>query len=171
MIKMLEKIEFRIRIINNYVIKIASLLSFLTITLMVGIVLISVFFRYVLNYALGWTEELSKFLMVWMTLMAAPIALYYGKHIGIQTLINVLRAKPKYNYAVILLGYISIFLLLGVIIKEGIEWAWIVRVHRASSVDLPIFWVYLSIPFGSMMMFTVSFEQFIVILRKLIENV
>nr|WP_272212822.1 TRAP transporter small permease subunit [Marinicella sp. W31]MDC2878744.1 TRAP transporter small permease subunit [Marinicella sp. W31] len=54
--------------------------------LMVIVILIQVFFRYVLNDALAWTEELARFLMLWMVSLMAPTAFRHGGFISIDTI-------------------------------------------------------------------------------------
>ena len=43
------------------------------------IVSASVFFRYVLNDSLSWSEELAKYAMLWLVFLGSPIALRLGK--------------------------------------------------------------------------------------------
>ena len=50
----------------------------LVVVLVAGITVIvcaGVFWRYVLNDALAWSEESAKFLMVWLVFTGSPIAL------------------------------------------------------------------------------------------------
>ncbi|MDA9735148.1 TRAP transporter small permease subunit, partial [SAR116 cluster bacterium] len=54
--------------------KIGRNLAWIAIFLMVIVILLQVFFRYVLNNALPWPDELARFLMLWMTGFIAPSA-------------------------------------------------------------------------------------------------
>ncbi|SUB01445.1 TRAP-type C4-dicarboxylate transport system, small permease component [Pannonibacter phragmitetus] len=58
--------------------------------LMVIIILIQVFFRYVLNDAPAWTEEAARFLMLWMTGLMVPTAFRRGGFVGIDMLVILL---------------------------------------------------------------------------------
>ncbi|PRX10722.1 UNVERIFIED_ORG: TRAP-type C4-dicarboxylate transport system permease small subunit [Martelella mediterranea] len=62
--------------------------------LMVVVILIQVFFRYVLNDALAWTEELARFLMLWMVSLMAPTAFRHGGFVSIDTIKRFLPKKP-----------------------------------------------------------------------------
>ena len=53
---------------------------------MVVVILVQVFFRYVLNDALAWTEELSRFMMLWMVGLMAPTAFRHGGFVSIDTI-------------------------------------------------------------------------------------
>ena len=46
---------------------------FILSVLMTGIVLLGVFFRYVIRAPLGWSEELSRYLMIWMSLLSVAL--------------------------------------------------------------------------------------------------
>lgn len=55
----------------------------------------SVFWRYALNDALSWSEEVAKYMMIWMVFTGAPIALRQGGHVAIEVLPNVLPQGPS----------------------------------------------------------------------------
>ncbi len=60
-------------------------LAFLGIT-MALIVALQVFCRYVLNHSLFWSEELARYLLVWLTFLGATAAYYRKIHPGIDIL-------------------------------------------------------------------------------------
>jgi len=55
---------------------------------MVAIVVLQVFMRYVLNAALSWPEELTRYFMIWSGLLAAVYAHNEGQHVGIGLLLD-----------------------------------------------------------------------------------
>ena len=59
-------------------------------------VLLGVFFRYVVGDALTWTEESSRYLMIWMGFLATALALREGGHVAMDLLLSRLpRALGK----------------------------------------------------------------------------
>ncbi len=54
------------------------LLGIMTLTVLVGVI-----FRYVFLSPLGWTEELSRYLMIWTASLAISVGIYRGEHIGL----------------------------------------------------------------------------------------
>ena len=58
---------------NRLVGWISSYLSILALALMVLIILLQVFCRYVLNNALPWPDEAARFLMLWFAGLMAPV--------------------------------------------------------------------------------------------------
>jgi len=46
-----------------------------------AIILLSVFFRYVLFYSIPWSEELTKFCMMWMVYLGTGSVSWHGEHL------------------------------------------------------------------------------------------
>ena len=60
---------------------------------MTCVTLLGVFFRYVIGDALSWTEEMTRFLLIFIGLFGAALALYRDEHVGF-TMIVVRLPKP-----------------------------------------------------------------------------
>lgn len=90
--------------INTVLLKIGRNMAWVALALMVAVILLQVFFRYVLDNALAWPDEAARFLMLWMTGLIAPSAFRWGGFVAIDMFP---RALPR---AIGLL--LSIFLLL-----------------------------------------------------------
>ncbi len=73
------------------------------VALMVVIILVQVFFRYVLDDALAWPEEAARFLMLWMTGLMAPAAFQRGGFVSIDMLVRLLPRKPAAVLSLMLL--------------------------------------------------------------------
>lgn len=69
-------------------------------------VVVAVFSRYVLHSSFIWTAELSRFLMVWMVLIAAAPALRRGEHMKIDLLLEYF--PPKLNKVLAVIRHILI---------------------------------------------------------------
>ena len=65
---------------------VGSRVSAMALALMVVVILLQVFFRYVMNNALPWPDEAARFLMLWLTGLMAPIALRQGGFVAIETI-------------------------------------------------------------------------------------
>lgn len=62
---------------------------------MVGIIFFQVIMRYVFNNSLSWSEELGKFLFVWLSWFGISIGHRRKEHIKITMLVDKLPAKLK----------------------------------------------------------------------------
>ncbi|RUS58953.1 TRAP transporter small permease [Pseudorhodobacter sp. E13] len=81
--------------------------------LMVIIILLQVFFRYVLDNALAWPEEAARFLMLWMTGLMAPTAFRRGGFVSIEMLTRLLPTRMAALLSLLLLGLSLVLLLVG----------------------------------------------------------
>ena len=61
--------------------------------LLVLCLLISIFFRYVIGYALSWPEEISMLLFVWLVLLAGSLGVREGFHVRLNVLFK--RLPPS----------------------------------------------------------------------------
>jgi len=125
--------------------------------LITAVVCAGVFWRYVLNNSLSWTEETAKFLMVWMVFTGIPIALKAGGHAAIDALPDALPAKGRQMlYAFI---YLVILLLMVVLAYQGWAFAWNARVQNTATTQISMMYVFGAMPLGGVIMFFISLEM------------
>ena len=67
--------------------------SAIALALMVFVILLQVFCRYVLGNALPWPDEAARFCMLWLTGLMAPVALRQGGFVAIDTLATFLPRR------------------------------------------------------------------------------
>ena len=58
-----------------------------------GLLILSVFFRYLLNSPIVWCDEIVRYSLVWMTFAGAALATRDGKHILVDVIDTVLPKK------------------------------------------------------------------------------
>jgi TRAP-type transport system small permease protein len=106
--------------------------------LMVVVILTQVFFRYVLNNALPWPEEASRFLMLWSTGLMAPTAFRRGGFVAIDM---VVRMLPRL-VAAVLSVFLMVVTILVLWIALGIGWNEVTGIGGRFETDS------LRVPFG-----------------------
>lgn len=57
---------------------------------MVLVILAQVVFRYAVNLSLAWTEEVGRYLFVWVCLFGAALGYRYGQHSGYESVVAAL---------------------------------------------------------------------------------
>ncbi len=72
-------------------------------------VLWQVFTRFVLNHPSTWTEELAVFLLIWVSLLGAAVALNRGAHLGIDYFVGKLPARTRLGTEVFVFLCVSAF--------------------------------------------------------------
>lgn len=137
------------------------------LTVMTGIIVANVFYRYVLNDAVPWSEEIAKFVMVWMTFIAAPVGLSLGAHIAIDALANVLKGRLYFVLQIWIFS--AIFALMAMFVDEAWFLTQNARIQRASTIDVSIFYVYLAMPIGCAVTALVSLEFWLNAVKGLVD--
>ena len=80
----LQKVGHMLGIVNNLVEKIAVNMAWIMLLAITLLNIIQVFYRYVLNNALSWSEEASLWMMVWITFIILPVAYRKGLNISMM---------------------------------------------------------------------------------------
>ncbi len=121
---------------------------------MTAIVLLGVFFRYVLGHALPWTDEVSRYLMIWMGFLGSGVALREGSHVAMTIFLDM--ASPSLRRKMLLLiRCLSLGFLLSVIWAGGILVVSI-RSQVSAVLRISMTWAYLAIPIGCLL---IAFEM------------
>ena len=163
----IEALERWLNRLNTYLLFGAKWVAIICLALMLIIVDIAVFQRYVLNDALAWSEEIAKFVMVWLTFMTAPLGLKIGAHVGIEALIQYLKGRLRQLLLVFI--FAGIIALMMVFIKEGYFMTLNARIQRASTIDVSIFYVYICMPIGCTLVALVALEFMVGAIKGLID--
>ena len=108
------------------------------------VVALQVFFRYVLNHSLFWSEELARFMLVWLSFLGASTAYKRSLHPGVDVLTS--RLSPPWKKACELLVYIVSLALFLVMIVYGTGFAYAIRAQISPALYLPKWSVFSIIP-------------------------
>ena len=113
----------------------------LTMTLVVAAQVLS---RYVFNHSLFWSEELARYLLVWLSFLGASVAYRRKVHPGIDILQTKMPA-PLQKISIIAVHLASLTLF-GVMIFFGCRFAYFVRLQISPALYLPKWIVFGIIP-------------------------
>ena len=106
------------------------------------IVVVQVFARYVLNHSLFWSEELARFILVWLTFLGTSVAYHRGMHPGVDACFA--RLPFRWQQGVRVGIHMVSLLLFGLMVVKGVSFAWFVRLQISPALSLPK-WVIMSI--------------------------
>ena len=125
-------------------------LMFLCIAGFVVISFLQVIFRFVLNDSLYWSEEISRYLFVWMVFLGSGVALLHRRHITIDLIPNLIPKKGRKIYNLCIDALVIAFA--GFIVFYGYRFA--VRGMRQGSpaVQIPLGYIYYGIVVGGVIM-------------------
>jgi len=102
---------------------------------MAAIVAAQVFFRYALNSSLFWSEELARYLLVWLTFLGATVAYRRRANPGIDVLYARLRGLPRRLAGVAV--HLASLGLFAVMLVYGAQFAHFVRLQISPALHLP----------------------------------
>jgi len=161
--------------INTFILRIGRQMAWIAILLMVIVIIIQVFFRYVLNNALPWPDEVARFLMLWMTGLIAPSAYRWGGFVSIDMLERFLP-KILANLLIFMILLISLAVLF-IGFEMGLKHINAGWIFSSSSIKIPfsliggkteamkLAWMYMSLPIGVFLLILVNIE---LILRNIL---
>ena len=117
---------------------------------MVVLVFMNVFCRYLLNFSIIWAEEISQYLMVWVAFLGAGLAMREGRHVAIEMLQDHMPSGAKrmtrHVVALLLIVFMGILVVLGF---QFVNFAWDQETPVLNiSLGIP----YLAVPIGALLL-------------------
>jgi TRAP-type C4-dicarboxylate transport system permease small subunit len=108
--------------------------------LILAIILLAVFFRYVVNHSLFWSDEVVRYLFVWFTLLGASLVLRDRRHIRVEYFVEHLPARVR--RVVEALGLLLILAFHVFLVVGGFLWVYQTSGARTPALGLPLNWVF-----------------------------
>ena len=125
-------------------------------------VLWQVFTRFVLRNPSAWTDELATFLLIWVGLLGACVALKRRAHLGIDYFVA--KAPPRMKKTLELLALVLVALFAVLVLGCG-GMALVLRTLALDQVSpalgIKMGYVYLALPISGLFLFLYSVEAFI----------
>jgi len=142
-LKIINKIYSFIKIIEEN-------LVIILLAIMVSNVTLGVFFRYVLNNSLSWTEEVARYLMIWFAYIGMALAFRDESHVNVNAIVDLFPLSIRHiiktiSYTIVLIFLIALF-------SQSLKVFRIVKIQTSPSVQIPMIYPYLSITFGAILM-------------------
>ncbi len=131
------------------------------LTLLIAMCLVTfaqVFFRFVIVHSLPWSEEFSRYSLVWASFLGASIALKRGLHIGVEAFIGKLPEGKRRSIYLITLVLLLLFLF--TVMVKGFQLAQFNMKQSSPAMRIPMGFPYLAIPVGALLMMIHLFDQF-----------
>jgi len=114
-----------------------------------------VFSRYVLNHSLFWSEELARYLFIYLVFLGAAIVLRRNGHIQVSFFVE--RLPPGVRRAIAVLVDLLLLWFTATILVQSIRLASMVWTVLTAAMEIPWTLVYLGIVVGMAAMVLVMF--------------
>jgi TRAP-type C4-dicarboxylate transport system permease small subunit len=129
------------------------------VSVMTVLVIIQVLLRYIFFYSLSWSEEVARYLMIWVSFLAAALAVQKGLHIGMESLITRLSPAVRRKVNILTKSVVLIFLLC--LTSGGWKIAWLVREQSSPALFLSMSYAYAAAGVGGLFMSIQMFHSLI----------
>jgi len=116
---------------------------------MLVVVLLQIITR-LFGHSFSWTEELSRYIMIWIGILGGSLALRKGEHASVRFLIENLNAKAL--HIVNIIGLLMILGFLLILMSTGFQVAHKAMAIRSTALEIPMTWPKLAIPVGATLM-------------------
>jgi C4-dicarboxylate transporter DctQ subunit len=144
--------------------KIANGFAVLLLSMMSVVILLGVFFRYVLIEPLPWSEDLGRYLMIWIALFGVGVVMQNGAHVAVTVfvermpnrlrLVFLLIAKTLVLGFALAMGYLGIKLLLTMMPQIS------------PTLHIRMRWVYMGFPFYSFLLAVSTLDKILEDIRQ-----
>ena len=99
--------------------RLLSVLMVIALALMVVLVFTNVVMRYAFNSGITVSEELSRWLFVWVTFLGAIVAMHEGAHLGTDMMVSRLSVKGK--KVCLVLGHVLMLYVCWLLFKGSLD--------------------------------------------------
>ncbi len=114
------------------------------------VVFLQVVMRYVFQRPNPWTEELSRFGFIWLSMLGAALAVELGSHFMFDQLVRRLRPKLQVLTRLCSTAFVAA-MAIGLVVL-GLELVFLASSQRSPALNLPISWIYASVPVAGLLM-------------------
>jgi len=123
--------------------------SVLLLAFYLSLILLQVFYRYILNDSLFWSEEVVRYSLVWGVMLGAALVAYERSHISVEVIGAFL--PPAGKQVLTFLANTCTLAFLLILIYAGLDFTDRTWFQRSASLGVPMRWVYLAIPVGALL--------------------
>lgn len=119
------------------------------IAVMVGSMIWQVMGRYVFGHAPGWSEELARFMMLWVTMLGSAAALRSGGHLAVTSFLDCL---PEAGRAWVLAFRDAVMVgATGLVVWQGFLFARLNGDQESAALEIPMSVPYAALPAGAVL--------------------
>jgi TRAP-type C4-dicarboxylate transport system permease small subunit len=121
---------------------------------MTGIIFLQIIFRYVFAASLSWSEEVARYLFVWLTFLGASVVAKSRSHITVESIVDAIKSEIV-RKSLKTLADVLVLVFLWVLVYEGFAASFEILELEQISPSMPwlsLGWIYFAIPLGSLFM-------------------
>ena len=140
----------RLRAFNQVLVRIETCAAGGLVIAVAIVVLLQVLMRYLFAYPNPWSEEVSRFCFIWVSLLGASLAVEHRAHFGFDQVTKALAPRAEKVVEMFARAVVLLFSLL--LIATGIALMDLTMGERSPALNLPVALVYAAAPVSGVLM-------------------
>lgn len=137
-----------------------QVLSAALLLLMLGVVLLGIFYRYIVDDSLSWYDEFAGYILIWLTMYGSVFALAKKKHISFDTLVE--KLPPGGRRVAEIVSVLCVMSFSLVLLVSG--WQLVREMADETAISLPhvkMAWIYSVMPISGGLMLLIGVVQLV----------
>ena len=135
------------------------------VVVMTVVVLLQVIYRYLLTQPLHWSEELARYLFVWISILGAASSVQRRGHFGMDFFFRMLPDKGRRFLMFIV--YLLMGVVIFVILVQGILLVEKTVAQQSPAMEISMGWAYACLPVGAVLM---AIHLLVIIIKEAMEK-
>ncbi len=140
----------RVRALNRVLIRLETYAVGVLVIAIVDVVLLQVLMRYLFSYPNPWSEEVSRFCFIWVSMLGASLAVAHRSHFRFDQVTR--RLPPRARKAAERFAAAVVLLFALLLIGTGIALMGLTMGERSAALNLPVALVYAAAPVSGVFM-------------------
>jgi len=132
--------------LSGWIESLEKIISMILIFSMTIIIALAVVFRYFFNAPIYWANELSIFIMAWITFIGGSLGLKYKSQASVTFMVD--RFSDKGKKVLEVASYIIILAFMALLLYLSYQWVFSLSSQKSTSMRIPMWVPYLSVPVG-----------------------
>lgn len=159
------KVRSMYHTVEKIVRRVLEALVVVSFLMMVVLIFAQVITRYLTDNSLTWSEELSRFVMVWMVYLASVLTYDAQQHIMVDALVVYLKGLPK--IIVLLINKLAVMVFVVFVIIGAVQFLPTTAIQKSPANNIVMAHVYIVIPFSVFCIGILNIRDIIVLVRSL----
>ncbi|MDO8283818.1 MAG: TRAP transporter small permease [Burkholderiaceae bacterium] len=131
---------------------------FLLMLAMVVVIFTQVIARYAFDNSLSWSEEVGRYIFVWITFLGAVMAVRNRQHVSLDMFVKILPSSFQKIFLIV--SYFSMMIFTAVLIFGGFKFVMRGSHQMSSALEIPMHYVYVVLPVGGVLIFSYLIKNF-----------
>lgn len=143
----------------NYIDEFIEKSSVVLLSFMCFFILLQVIYRFIFHDSKPWTEEIARYLFMWLTYCGAALAMKNGAHLRMDFLLTVAKGRTRKALMFISDACMSIYCFMGIILGVQLLLEVMEMQQTFLSLDISLWGVYVGIPLFFLLTFLQSLRR------------